>query len=81
MQNCFYLFETTQPKSYDFTIVVAALKLNTVFNHEIKERWMFESMMQLCLMSILVNARTYYVKVFMEFGNSYCHLCEIMLTF
>ena len=45
-------FETTQPKSYDFTTVVAALKLNAVFNHEIKERWMFESMMQLCRMSI-----------------------------
>ena len=46
------LFETTQPKSDDFTTVVAALKLNAVFNHEIKERWMFESMMQLCRMSI-----------------------------
>ena len=45
-------FETTQPKSQDFTTVVAALKLNAVFNHEIKERWMFKSMMQLCRMSI-----------------------------
>ena len=51
-QFCVYLFKTTQPKSYDFTTVVAALKLNAVFNHEIKERWMFESMMQLCRMSI-----------------------------
>ena len=31
-------FETTQPKSDDFTTVVAALKLNAVFNHDIKER-------------------------------------------